>query len=104
MAQSSYGDRLLKDRVASYLDAFSSFFDHLKPLPLWYLVPPLRFGILCLDMFTLDINVREGVSCLGQQAPMYLLINYIVISVRAYCPPFLSALNSYFLATHSLSF
>ena len=104
MAQSSYGDRLLKDRVDSYLDAFSSFFDHLKPLPLWYLVPPLRFGILFLDMFTLDINVGEGVSCLGQQAPLYLLINYIVISVRAYCPPFLSALNSYFLATHSLSF
>ena len=84
MAQSSYGDRWLKDRVASYLDAFSSFFDLLKPLPLRYLVPTLRFVILCLDMFTLEINVGEGVSCLGQQAPMYLLINYIIISVC--CP------------------
>jgi hypothetical protein len=84
MAQSSYGDRWLKKRVASYLDAFTSFFDFLRPLPLYHLVPPVRFGITCLDMFTLEINVGEGVSCLGQQAPMYLLINYIIISVC--CP------------------
>ena len=53
----------------------------LLPLPLFRLIPPLRLGIGLLDLFTLEVNVGEGVSCLGQQAPMYLLLNYIIISI-----------------------
>ena len=81
MAQSSYGPRLLKIRMQSYIDAFRSFFLFLKPLPLFRLIPPLRLGIGFLDLFTLEVNVGEGVSCLGQQAPMYLLLNYFIISI-----------------------
>ena len=81
MAQSFYDDQNLANRIKSYLWAIAKVFDALRPLPMWRLVPPLKFGFNLIGIFTLEINIEGGVSCLGMQAPMYLFMNFVIISI-----------------------
>ena len=73
MADSFYDGSQLTNRVQSFVNAFSAFFNNLKPLPLFHLIPPLKFSFDIIVVFTLPIPVEGGVSCVGMQAPMYLL-------------------------------
>ena len=79
MAQSFEADNL-KQRVRSYLAAMRNVFDALRPLPLHHLVPPLNLGFKLVKFFTLEIDIPAGVTCEGMQAPMYLSLNFLVIS------------------------
>ena len=79
MAQSFEADNL-KQRVRSYLAAMRNVFDALRPLPLYHLVPPLNLGFKLVKFFTLEIDIPAGVTCEGMQAPMYLSLNFLVIS------------------------
>ena len=60
---------------------------HYNFLPHWsvpcfsYLIPPLKIGFNFIAIFTLEINVKAGVSCLGMRAPMYLFMNFVIVSI-----------------------
>ena len=79
MADSFHDGSQLTKRVESFVGTFSAFFNNLKPLPLFHLIPPLKLSFDIIVVFTLPIPVEGGVSCTGMQAPMYLFLNYLVI-------------------------
>jgi hypothetical protein len=80
MTQSFYSGQLTT-RMKRVFATFRILFNMLRPVPLFYLLPPLNIGFDIISLFTLSIPVEGGVTCLGMQAPMYLFINFAIIMV-----------------------
>ena len=59
----------------------AAVFQYLHPIPLVETIPYVKFSFALLGLITLDIDISQGVSCIGMQAPMYLFINYIIIAI-----------------------
>ena len=77
MAQSFYHEDSLGKRVDSYVDAASRTFEALRPLPLYYLVVPLKLGFFAIQVFTvpIDLNIEGGVSCEVRQALVFITVH-----------------------------
>ena len=80
MAASMYNARLTA-RVLSYKGAVARVFESIPKMSLYHLIPVVNFGFDFVEYFTVDINVTATISCEGMQAPLYLMLNFFIISL-----------------------
>ena len=75
MAQDFYvHENKIEERVKTYVAAIAQVFEALRPLPFVHLLPPLRFGFVLLEVFTVEIPVKAGISCEGMQVSSALAL------------------------------